>query len=320
VASSRRRLSVALLIDPPVADAVDGLRGALGDPSLGRIPPHVTLVPPVNVREDELGTALHLLRAAAAGPAGPLDLTLGPPATFLPVNPVLYLEIGGDLNALRMVRDRVFDGPLARPLSWPWVPHLTLAETTDPARIEAALVALDRFATAVSVPRIVLLQEAGRRSWAPLADADFGPPAVVGRGGLALDISRGRMFDPEVRAMIRDARVVSGDDDEPSRPPDRPPTFPIVLSARREGAVVGVAAGWLADDGGQVGVLVSPSARRQGVGGTILAHLETAIRRTSWDCPVLHAHGPAGFYRARSGWSEPVGTTRTPPRRSGPAS
>ncbi len=297
VASHRRRLGVALLLDPPVADAVDGLRRAVGDPTLGRVGPHLTLVPPVNIRGDQLGAALTRIRSAAAG-AAPLELTLGPPATFLPDNPVLYLEVGGDLGPLRALRDAVFAAPLERSLSWPWVPHVTLADRADEARISAALTALDHFATVTSVEHIVLLQEMSGRVWRPIADAVLGPPAVVGRGGLALEMTRGRRFDPEVLGMLEAA-----DCDEVLLVASGSSFFPIVLSGRREGEPVGAALAWRADDGGHVAVVVAPEVRGQGIGGTLLAHVEAAVADAGWDCPVLHAHGPAGFYRARSGWA-----------------
>ena len=64
-------------------------------------------------------------------------------------------------------------------------------------------------------------------------------------------------------------------------------------------------------------VVAAPGAcQGQGVGGTLLAHLEAAVREAGWECPVLHAHGPAGFYQARSGWAVPGAATRTPRRRT----
>jgi len=174
--ASKRRLGVALLPDPPVSDAVDALRRALGDPSLGRIPAHITLVPPVNVPAGEFGAALGRLRSAAAAQPGPLRLTLGPPATFLPDNPVLYLEVGGDLERLQYLRDAVYAPPLRRPLSWPWVPHLTVADSATGERIAAALAALDHFAVVASFDRVVLLEEQRGRVWSSLADAALGRP------------------------------------------------------------------------------------------------------------------------------------------------
>ena len=78
----KRRLGVALLLPPPFDGEVDALRRACDDGALGRIPCHLTLVPPVNVREDAVGVALRVLRTAAASvtntaryltrPAGPV--------------------------------------------------------------------------------------------------------------------------------------------------------------------------------------------------------------------------------------------------------
>src|SRR6266702_3999449 len=107
----RTRLGVALLVPSPQADEVDGLRRALGDPVLGRVPAHLTLVPPVNVAERDLGDALDVLRSAA-GATRPFSLSFGPPATFWPDSPVVYLPASGDVAALEQLRDRVFRAPL----------------------------------------------------------------------------------------------------------------------------------------------------------------------------------------------------------------
>jgi hypothetical protein len=298
------------LLDPPVVDAVDGLRRAVGDPSLDRVPAHLTLVPPVNVRSDQLLAALAVLRAAA-GQVRPMRLSLGPPATFLPDNPVLYLEVGGDLDALRTLRDMAFRPPLHRTLSWPWIPHVTLSDMATEERIAAACVALDRFAMVSPIDRVVLLEERSGRSWGPLADVALGRPAVVGRGGLALEITRSRLVDPEVHQMLAGAGVAAAEFDGRPEGVAIPSSAPIVLSARREGQVVGLGVAWRSDAGGQVAVVVAPPARSQGVGGTVLAQLEAAVRAAAWECPVLQAHGPAAFYQARSSWAVPAGLLRS---------
>src|ERR1700736_2396651 len=159
---ARRRVGVALLVPEPHRSAIDALRLAIFDPALGRIPAHLTLVPPVNVREERLPDVLSLLRdAAAAGP--PLTLSLGPPGTFLPDNPVLYLGVSGDLDGLRALREAVFTGPLYRTLSWPFVPHVTLADDAPPERIAAAVTALAGFRVEVTFARLHLLQEGPER-------------------------------------------------------------------------------------------------------------------------------------------------------------
>lgn len=279
----KARLGVAVLLPAAVSAEVDGLRRALGDGALGRIPAHLTLVPPVNVREDRLGDALRVLRAAAAS-ARPLRLSLGPPATFLPDNPVLFLAVAGEVDGLRRLRDAVFADPLARPLTWPWVPHVTLADEAAPDRIEAALAALADYRAEVRVDRIHLLREAPGRSWAPIADAPLAQAAVVGRGGLPLDLLVTESPDPEAAA------VAAG--------------RPFCVTARRDGAVVGVATGSTAAGEARLdGLVVVGEARREGVG----SHLLAAVLSLAADrgCRTVAASPPGGdgeaFLRQR-GW------------------
>jgi 2'-5' RNA ligase len=298
--ANRRRLGVAVVIDPPVADEINGLRRAVRDGALERIAPHVTLVPPVNVPESRLADALARLRAAAASCPDPLHLTLGPPASFLPANAVLILAVGGDVDRLRALRDAVFVEPLARALAWPWVPHVTLADEEDPARVEAAVGLLDGYRATVSVDRMVLL-EATRTAeglrWRPCADATLGPRRVVGRGGMDLELTRGRVVDPEALDVIEATAGL------PAPPAPVEQGSGIVVTGRQAGEVVGVAAAWRDDAGGHVGVVVPPDHRGQGIGSHLLAHVEAAAGDAGWACPVLAAVGPAGFYASRSRWS-----------------
>lgn len=287
------RLGVALLLPEPVRAEVDGLRRALGDPTLPRIPPHLTLVPPVNVREDRLPDALAVLRDAAAA-TRPLRLRLGPPATFLPANPTIYLEVAGDLA----VRDRVFREPLARALTWPFVPHVTIADDIDPERIPAALAALADYTAEITVDRVHLLEEGPGRTWAPIADAPFAAPAVIGRGGLPLEIAVAERLDPEAAAF------------EGAQWGERAGT-PVALTARRDGAVVGVAVGRADLDKGLAhlsSLIVDAEVRRQGVGSHLLAAFESWAAEHG--CTRLRLRTPKGepavdFYLDR-GWHPTV--------------
>ena len=224
----RLRLASALLVPEPTAREIDGLRRALGE-DLDRVPPHLTLVPPVNVRVDELGVALGVLRRAAAA-MEPITVTLGPAVTFHPVNPVVYLEVGGDVDAVRRVRETVFVPPLERSISHDFVPHVTLVESTTPERIDAALVALRDYVVEVTFDAAHLLQEHNRR-WHPIADARFEPVLLVGRGGIETEITVSSLADPHV---IEFAGAPAADVDD-------------VVVARRGGEIVAVA---YAVDGG----------------------------------------------------------------------
>lgn len=313
---SRRRLGVALLLDAPVSHEVDALRRALGDPSLGRVPPHVTLVPPVNVPTEHLSGALVRLRDAACAVDSRLVVTLGAVSSFLPGNPVVYLSVGGDVDGVRAVRDAAFRPPLARRLSWPWVPHVTLADGIDPAEIPGALATLRGYSAVCTFDRVVLLEQASGREWRPLADAALGPRVTVGTGGLAIELTGSSVLDPEALRMLRESLpeeplALDGACSNAGSP------AAIVLTARRERRVAGVGAAWSEARADHVAVLVAPGDRRQGVGAQLAGHLHAATARAGWLRGELEVHGPPAFYAAVGRWSAP---TRTRLRRTGPAS
>jgi 2'-5' RNA ligase len=299
--SPRHRLGVALLLDPPGSIEVDGLRRALGDTALGAVPPHVTLVPPVNVRADDLGVVLRVLRHAASSQSGPIAAQLGPVSTFMPASPVVYLAVGGpDLDRLGRLRQAVVAGPMLRPDRWPWVPHVTLCDDAPAERTEAALAALSSYSTTALFDRVVLLEEREHR-WQPLADACLGRPAVVGRGGLELEIVEGRLLGPDVIAMAggsAEGALFSALDNAPA-------VSSIVLTGRRLGEVVGVAMGWQDGEVGrrvEVCVLVEEGSRRQGVGRALLQALQSSTARHGWATEGARGYGPEGFFEGASSW------------------
>jgi 2'-5' RNA ligase len=175
---ARHRLGVVLLVPEPWCTEVDGLRRALGDEALPRVSSHLTLVPPVNVREDELAAAFDLVHAAAAG-CPPLTLRLGPVATFAPVNPVAYLTVSRDAGTMaRLValKDALHTGPLDRPADHAFVPHVTVASELPEERLAASALALSEFDAEVTFERVHVLAEQTGRVWVPVADAALDGP------------------------------------------------------------------------------------------------------------------------------------------------
>jgi 2'-5' RNA ligase len=241
----RVRLGVVLLVPPPVADEVDGLRRALGDPALDRVPPHITLVPPVNVRVEDVPDVLAALRRAASQ-VGALDLAIGPPRTFGSDEGVVYLEVGGSdasSTALERLHRACRSGPLDRPLDHPFVPHVTVTTGVAAEEIERVLQVLHGYAAV---------------------------PVAVGRGGLPIELTASELLDPEAAAALTAAGDAAiGHQVAASAPIDG---RPLVVVARREGAVVAVAQGWTA---GPVTELAS--LQRLIPDDSVVEHLEAAF-------------------------------------------
>lgn len=297
----KRRLGVVLLVPPPWATEIDGLRRALGDGGRGRIPVHLTLVPPVNVREDRIPDALAVLRDAAER-TRPMTVRLGPPATFLPINPVAYLPVTGEgLDAVHQLRDRVFRPPLERSLTWSFVPHVTVADDAVPERIAAAVTALADYEVDVTFDRVHLLEEGAGRTWRPIADVPFGPPAVIGRGGLEVVLHRSHHLDVEAEdwsarewAAYSLAEYGTAEEDDP---------FAIV--ARRAGEVVGTATGAVRGDEAYLArLIVSADDRATGVGSHLLAAVEALAAERGCRRLTLRTQAAGSarrFYESR-GW------------------
>lgn len=211
----RRRLAVALLFDADSAASIDVLRRAVGATvdDIDRIPPHITLVPPVQLPDGEIAAAWEEVRRAGRVIDGPLALHLGPVATFAPTTPTIHLSVAahdglvGLRNASRvesMIRADKFD----------FVPHVTLREEASPERIDAAVAALADLSLDVEIRRLWLMQfqptagASGR--WEPIGDVSLGRVQQRPSGTSRLELGISLTRDPSTRALI--ARVLDRDD------------------------------------------------------------------------------------------------------------
>ena len=165
----RRRLAVALLIPAPVSIEIDGLRRALGDRQLGRIDPHITLVPPINVREEEMADAMAVVHAAASG-REPITVRLGPVETFGADSPVRFLAVD-PWDQVQALHDACWTGVLERPEKRSFHPHVTVdidgGVTGDR---DPVLEVLGHYRAEVSIDRLTLLEhidDPDHRRWEP---------------------------------------------------------------------------------------------------------------------------------------------------------
>jgi 2'-5' RNA ligase len=253
---NRRRLLVVVPVPGPTADKIDGIRQALGDPSLGNIGPHITLVPPVNVRDDQLLEACVLLRSLASQPT--LSSQIGPITSFAPASPVLYLEVT-ELAAIRSIRDRIFQPPLSRPLSNEFIPHITVMRRATDDQIEH-IPRLTDFTELVELVNVEILEEsidANGRHWSLLDDVALGSEFISGRGGLETVLTSSRRAGPD--ELARQGVDASAD---------------VVITASRHGQIVGVVTARSSHASLDVSSLVVDEGHRgSGVGRSLVSRL-----------------------------------------------
>ena len=164
----RRRLAVALLFDDATAAVLDRRRRSLGVDDLDRIAPHITVIPPVDLNVELVDPTWSAVVEACRG-FGPIRLTLGPGATFAPRTPTIHLAVGGEVDRLAELRDRIRRPPFPQREQWAFVPHVTLVERAPDELIDTELAALVDVRLDVVVDAVRLLEHlprpAGGRNW-----------------------------------------------------------------------------------------------------------------------------------------------------------
>lgn len=271
---------------PTEAAEVDVLRRAAGLSEPFHVAPHLTLVPPVNVAEVDLPTVMVLLRRVAAA-AHPVDLDVGPVATFLPETPTLHLTVGGaDVDCLRSLRGHLRSGPFDRPDVWPFNPHVTICEHAEPALIDSGLVAFASFRQRWRVASVHLLEQRrhgpghpmhGRAHWVPVREEPLGGATLVGRGGVELSLRTVGLVEPEVGCLLGIEPVRATDPFEAAR------TLLVVAEQPTErGTLLGAVAGRLggSDVAELERVVVAAEHRNIGIGRQLVNRwcAEVAVR------------------------------------------
>jgi 8-oxo-dGTP pyrophosphatase MutT (NUDIX family)/2'-5' RNA ligase len=173
----RRRLGVIVTLPEPLAIHVQAWRRALRDPTAERVGPHLTLVPPQAVAEQDVPAAQALVERAAAE-AVPGVVELAGAATFLPDSPVAFLVVTEGGEALAALEAALRAPPLDR-RTHPFHPHVTVTQDRPAAEVEAAARELAGFRASFPLQEVALMQEGRDRVWRPLVERLVGASPLV---------------------------------------------------------------------------------------------------------------------------------------------
>jgi 2'-5' RNA ligase len=137
-------IGVALAIPEPWASELQDYRLSVGDTTATMIPTHITLIPPVEVDEDDLTEVeKHLTEVASATSA--FQIHLRGTGTFRPVSPVVFVTLVEGISQCEQLAKSLRRGPLDVELQYPYHPHVTIAHHLQDDALDRAFTELADF-------------------------------------------------------------------------------------------------------------------------------------------------------------------------------
>lgn len=168
------RIGVAVGIPEPWATALHDARARVGDPAADLIAPHITLLGPTTVREDEL-PAVHEHLARVAASQGPFVVHLRGTASFRPVSPVVFVQVAEGIAACEALEGRIRTGVLAQELRFHYHPHVTIAHDVPDPALDQAFAELADFDARFPVTDIQVYEHGDDGRWRVLAAHPLAP-------------------------------------------------------------------------------------------------------------------------------------------------
>jgi 2'-5' RNA ligase len=163
-------IGVSLAVPEPWGRRLQDYRVALGDESARQIPTHVTLLPPTEVADEELGAITAHLEDVA-GRVAPFRVHLRGTGTFRPVSPVVFVVVAEGISACEQLTALVRSGPLRTDLKFPYHPHVTVAHDVPEADLDKAFHELASFECLFEADAFHLYTHDDQQGWT--ADSTF---------------------------------------------------------------------------------------------------------------------------------------------------
>jgi 2'-5' RNA ligase len=175
----RRDFGVAIGLPEPYTSELQGWRERLGDPNAAGIPPHITLMPPTALDDEQIEQVEEHLRVVAAGESS-FEVHLRGSATFRPVSPVVFVPLARGISACERVEAAVRSGPLSRQLKFPYHPHVTVAHDLGDDALDRAFDELATYEARFTVWGFTMFEQGPDQVWRPQRDYPFGAGGLPG--------------------------------------------------------------------------------------------------------------------------------------------
>ena len=160
-------IGISVEVPEPFGSFLQDAREAFGDPLARAIPAHITLLPPTLIREEEAAeVGAHLREVAAA--YRPFEEELRGTGTFRPVSPVVFVAVHRGAAQCAALEAAIRTGPLARPVDFPYHPHVTIAHHIEESALTRAQEQLADFRALFACSAIHLYHHGGDETWRPV--------------------------------------------------------------------------------------------------------------------------------------------------------
>lgn len=173
--------AIVVYLKGPLAEFVNHLRRELNPQYAGK-GAHVSVLPPRPLIISE-AAAVDEARAQCAE-WEPFEVEVSSVKDFLPVNGVVYLELGRGAQQMCRLNQTLNQGHLAHQEPLLFTPHITIAQDLDEQRTRQLLVQVTQEVAAYTGPRRLLVEtltfvrQAPNGDWLDLADLQLGRARV----------------------------------------------------------------------------------------------------------------------------------------------
>lgn len=137
-------VGVAVPVPSPWREVLDQARIASGDPFGETVPAHLTLLGPTEIDAGDLAAAQARLDEVSAA-FGPFNLHLRGTGSFRPVTEVVFVAVVDGIAGCERLEAAIRSGPMARERSFPYHPHITVAQNVPSEALDWAFDELSGF-------------------------------------------------------------------------------------------------------------------------------------------------------------------------------
>jgi 2'-5' RNA ligase len=165
-ASDKVTIGVAVAIPEPHASVLSEWRRRVGDPEAGKIPTHVTLLPPTEFALDQIDVVEKHLSWAAEQVA-PFAMRLSGTGTFRPVSQVVFVQVSAGIAECEILERSIRSDPIQRDVPFPYHPHVTVAHDLSDEALAEAFEGLRDFVAQFRIDRFVMFTQDADGRWHP---------------------------------------------------------------------------------------------------------------------------------------------------------